>query len=122
MIWLWLLLGQATNAGASPSPLPKPPSLIVQVVDPAWIPAPGIEIIVRARHDRGAVQRKRASMNGTAEFWLESQAEYSIETTQESGFRSASIKSCRTFVPSQSHPTAYVQIRLQISGKPVVIH
>ena len=60
-------------------------------------------------------------MNGTAEFWLESPAEYSIETSKESGFKSASIRSFQSFVPSQSQPTAYVQIRLQISGKPVVV-
>ena len=60
-------------------------------------------------------------MNGTAEFWLESPAEYSIATTKESGFKSASIPSFQTFAPSQSHPTAYVQIRLQVAGKPVVV-
>ena len=54
-MWLLAVLLQATNP-CSPAPTPStPPTLVVQAVDPLWLPLPGAEVRVIASRGKAAV-------------------------------------------------------------------
>lgn len=92
-----------------------PPTIIVQVVDPAWIPVPGARV--------ETVQEARSDGKGSTQFWLGGDAEYDIEVSSP-GFRKARVRAVRVTraPPSSAFPTAHVQIRLKLAGPTVTVH
>jgi hypothetical protein len=115
---MWLLLGlllqTAAPATQAPSPPPDPPALVVQAVDPMWLPIPGIRVLVRSR-DGGVDRWVQTNRLGFAEFSVPRDAEYEIEASHP-GFKTAHLKRVRIGRLVQGTPTAYVQLRLERSG------
>jgi hypothetical protein len=104
--------------GISPQPTPAdeegPPTLIVEVVDPVWIPLPFSEVTVKPAHG-GESKSAHADDNGNAKFWLKTGEEYTIEAKTE-GFNKKIVKHVFIARPKPSSPTAHVQIKLQPKG------
>lgn len=114
----------ASQLPCVPAAEPKePPTIIVQVVDPVWLPVPGAQIEVKQRARREIVQKARSDTEGRARFWLEGDAEYDIEAFYP-GFRKARVHAVRlTRAPATSpFPTAYVQIRLKLARTAVTVY
>ncbi len=107
---LLFAMAQAAGSGAE-APTGGPPALIVQVVDPLWLPMPGIPVAVIPAAS-GAEQRVgRTGQKGFTEFWLPRGAEYSVEVHSR-GFKKKRIEHVRIGKSTVS-PTAYVQVQLE---------
>lgn len=121
---MWMLAALLLQAGPSPcapSPHPvEPPSLVVQAVDPLWLPLPGMEVTISPHEGRSASKAARTDRNGYAEFWLAREAEYSVEV-KSPGFKTKWMKSLRITGRSEASPTAYVQFQLELAGPFVTI-
>lgn len=113
MMALLLSLGQA---GAAPAQTGAegPPALVVQVVDPLWLPLPGVRVVVVPATADSEQQVGRTGAKGYAEFWLSRGAEYAIDVHSR-GFTKRRIEHVR-IGKSQASPTAYVQVRLEPRG------
>jgi len=110
MLILALLL-QAAAAPCTPDPTPSsPPALVVQVVDPSWLPIPGADVRVTRHDDSRPGKVLFAGPEGYARAWS-LEGEYDIEA-QLPGFKKGRIKGVRLGSSTLS-PTTYVQIRLQ---------
>ncbi len=114
MALVLILLLQAVAPAKPTQTRETPPTFVVQVVDPAWLPVPGAEVIVQTKSGKGPAQTMRTGKDGFAQFWLPAEAEYIIEA-KESGFRSTRLKGVFIGKESPLFPTAYVQIRLKLS-------
>ena len=112
------LLLQAAPAPCTPNPTPpSPPALVVQVVDPSWLPIPGADVRVTRHNDSRPGKVLSASSEGYARAWS-LEGEYDIEA-QLPGFKRGRIKGVRLGTSTLS-PTKYVQIRLQPElGEPI---
>ena len=101
---------QATLAqAASQSPAqPQFPTLIVQVVDPAWSPVPGAEVEVESLSRKLQPNSGVTDKDGYARFFIPVDADYRIEV-EFSGFKSERLKHMHLFKPSAASPTAYIQ-------------
>ena len=122
MLALIALIALQAVAPCNPTPRPvEPASLIVQVVDPVWLPLPGIELRLTPRGG-GASQIVRTTTAGAVELWLPREREFKIEV-KHPGFKSAKIEWVRTppLAESGMYPTAQVQIRLALAGKPAQV-
>ncbi len=89
-----------------------PPALVVQVVDPLWLPMPGIHVTVTQAAPGTESRVARTGRQGFAEFWLPRGAEYSIEVHHPS-FRKKRIEHVR-IGKSEVSPTAYVQLQFEL--------
>jgi len=119
---LFLLLLQVGSIPCSPPEIPKtPPSLVVQIVDPAWLPIPGVEVTVQPVESAGAPQLGRTDPEGYARFWLPASAAYSVQARPSYGFKRSRTKMWlgKWSPPS---PTAYLQLRLKLSGPGVTVY
>lgn len=76
---LLFLLGFGTASPPMPVPEEGPPTLIVQVVDPVWIPLPDSEVTVKPASGKGSSKSAHADDNGYAKFWVDTGVEYTIE-------------------------------------------
>ncbi len=107
--------------GASPilahgSPVPTgPPSLIVQVVDPGWIPIRGAEVTVKPLSGNAQSSVKRTDKEGYVKFFVPSESDYSI-AVKVPGFKNERLKRLHLFKPSGEFPTAYVQLQMHLSA------
>ncbi len=114
---MWLVLGlllqTASGAAQAPPPPPEPPALIVQAVDPMWLPIPGIRVLVSSRE--GVDRFVQTDKQGFAAFALPRDAEYAVEASGP-GFKAAHLKRVRLGRLVRGQPTAYVQLRLERSG------
>ena len=122
MLALIALIALQAVAPCNPTPRPiEPASLMVQVVDPVWLPLPGIELRLTPRGG-GTSQVVRTTNAGSVELWLPREREFKIEV-RHPGFKSATIEWVRTPALSESamYPTAHVQIRLTLAGKPAQV-
>ncbi len=111
---------QAAATPCAPATTPSaPPPLIVQVVDPAWLPIPGAEVIVTSRKSPRARGTATAGRDGFAQLTVPRDAEYDIEARLP-GFKTGRVKGVQLST-STLMPTAYVQVRLKvaITGEPV---
>jgi len=117
---LCLLIAQVAATPLAQGQPAERPAVVVEVVDPFWIPLPGIEILVRREDRPEPVARARTSKSGTAEFLLSPGARYSIEA-RHPGFKNGRVKSFRTVSALSDQATARVQIRLALSGKAIEI-
>ena len=112
---LLLFLGLGSSSQPVPVAEEGPPTLVVQVVDPVWIPLPDSEVTVKPADGKGASKSAHADENGYARFWVETGVEYTIEAKTH-GFNKKTMKHVFIAKPKQSLPTAHVQIKLQPSG------
>ena len=100
-----------------PTAVPEegPPTLIVQVVDPVWIPLPDSEVTVKPASGKGSAKSAHADENGYAKFWVDVGVEYTIEAKTH-GFNKKTVKHVFIAKPKPSSPTAHVQVKLHPSG------
>lgn len=103
----------------------EPPSLIVQVVDPGWLPLGGAEVTVSIRPVAGKRESRVAHTmdDGDAKFWIPGDprdADYTIEANY-GGFKTKRLKGVHLGGLSSSRPTAYVQIQLP-PGPPIIVY
>jgi len=96
---------------AHPATDETPPTLIVQVVDPVYIPLPEGEVTVKPVSQKGSSQPVHVDRNGYAQFWVEPGKQYVIEA-QAPGFKKKSLK-ISIGQPKPATPTAHVQIMLK---------
>jgi hypothetical protein len=89
-----------------------PPALVVQVVDPLWLPMPGIHVTVTQAAPGTESRAARTGRLGFAEFWLPHGAEYSIEV-HHPDFKKKRIEHVR-IGKSEMSPTAYVQLQFEL--------
>jgi hypothetical protein len=112
---LLFFLGIGTASRPMPVPEEGPPTLIVQVVDPVWIPLPDSEVTVKPASGKGSSKSEHADDNGYAKLWVETGTEYTIEAKTH-GFNKKTLKHVFIAKAKPSSPTAHVQIKLQPSG------
>lgn len=119
-VFLFLLslgtLGTTGQPAAMPVPGTEdgPPTLIVEVVDPVWIPLPYSEVTVKPVSG-GASKSAHADENGNAKFWVETGVTYTIEAKADN-FNPKTLKHVFIAKPKPSAPTAHVQIKLEPKG------
>lgn len=122
---MWMLLFLFLQANPNPcqaSPaVPQSPSLVVQVVDPTWLPVPGAEVTVKPLHGdaQSKSNRTETDKDGYAKFLVPGDADYSIEV-KSYGFKRERMKNMHLFKPSSS--PAYVQLRLRLSGPFITVY
>jgi hypothetical protein len=108
---LLLLLGLGHSATPAPRATDEgPPTLIVQVVDPVYIPLPESEVTVKPVSG-GSSKSEHVDQNGFAKFWLEPGKQYLIEA-RTLNFKTKSLK-VPIGQPKAANPTAHVQIVLK---------
>lgn len=112
---LLFLLGFGTASRPMPVPEEGPPTLIVQVVDPVWIPLPDSEVTVKPASGKGSSKSAHADDSGYAKFWVDTGVEYTIEAKTH-GFKKKTLNHVFIAKPKPSSPTAHVQIKLQPIG------
>jgi hypothetical protein len=115
LIVLLLFLGLGTPTAPMPTAEEGPPTLIVEVVDPVWIPLPDSEVTVKSASGKGPSKSAHADDNGYAKFWVETGAAYTIEAKAQ-GFNKKTLKHIFIAKPKPSSPSAHVQIKLQPTG------
>jgi hypothetical protein len=113
---LLFLLGFAVSE-STPAPATEegPPTLIVQVVDPVWIPLPDSEVTVKPSTGKGSSKSARTDDNGYAKFWVDTGVEYAIEAKTH-GFNKNVMNHVFIAKAKPSSPTAHVQIKLEPTG------
>ncbi|MGB7727384.1 MAG: hypothetical protein WBL50_05090 [Candidatus Acidiferrum sp.] len=114
LIVLLLFLGIGTTSPPMPAE-EGPPTLIVEVVDPVYIPLPDSEVTVKAASGKGASKSAHADDSGYAKFWVETGVAYTIEAKTQ-GFNKRTLKHIFIATPKPTSPTAHVQIKLQPTG------
>jgi hypothetical protein len=96
---------------------PSPPSLIVQVVDPVWVPLPGASVSISAK---GQNCKAYTDLEGNAKFWLGENTEYKAEA-ELIGFKKKRLKHLYIFPSSNPFHTAHIQIKLDVAGRAIII-
>jgi len=113
-----LLLFLGLGTAAQPIPCAEqdegPPTLIVEVVDPVWIPLPDSEVTVKPAKG-GSSKSTHADDNGNARFWVQTGATYTIEVKSQ-GFNKKTVKHIFIAKPKPASPTARVQVKMEPSG------
>jgi hypothetical protein len=100
------------------------PSLVVQVVGSAWLPLPGLTVFVMSTpscSSRNAAGRASAMTDttGSARFNVSDQSVYMISIKKENGFGAEPI--CVQLIKrSEDRPTAYVQLRANVTNRVTV--
>jgi hypothetical protein len=123
-ILLFLLFFNGNPAPRQTKPSPSaPPTLIVQIVDPAWDPVPGAHVTVKSLD--GNVRSKSQSVDtdnqGCARFFVPADSDYTIEV-KSPGFKNGALKLLHLPKSSAAFPTAYVQLKLDLAGSPVTVY
>jgi len=96
---------------AHPATDETPPTLIVQVVDPVYIPLPEGEVTVKPASGKGSSKPEHVDQNGYAKFWVEPGKQYVIEAKAPT-FKKKSLK-VSIGQPKPATRTAHVQIMLK---------
>ena len=118
---LFLFFVQANPNPCQGSPaLTQSPSLIVQVVDPMWLPVPGAEVKVKPLHGdaQSKSSRRETDQDGYAKFVVPGDADYSIEV-KSYAFKRERMEDMHLLKTAVS--PAYVQLRLRLSD-PVTVY
>jgi len=110
LLLFFLGLGH-TPTSAQPVAEDGPPTLIVQVVDPVYIPLPDSDVTVKPASGQGSSKSEHVDQNGYAKFWVAPGTQYVIEA-KSSGFKKKSLK-VSIAQPKPATPTAHVQIMLK---------
>jgi hypothetical protein len=96
---------------AHPDTDETPPSLIVQVVDPVYIPLPESEVTVKLVSVKGFSKPEHVDQDGYVRFWVEPGKQYVIEAKAPT-FKKKSLK-VSIGQPKSAIRTAHVQIMLK---------
>lgn len=118
-MWLVMLLFFASHQ-ALPTRT-EPPSLVVQVVDPNWLPVPGAEVMVKHLSSKAESEVGHTNKDGNAEFRVQRETDYAIEAKCQ-GFEAKQLKQIHLTKPSAAFPTAYVQFQLKPSGPSITVN
>jgi hypothetical protein len=125
---MWMLLFlffiQSNSNPCQPSPAQtQSPSLIVQVVDPVWLPVPGAEVTLKPLHvdAQSKSNRIRTDKDGYAKFIIPGDADYSVDV-ELYGFKRERLKRVHLFKTSASPAPAYVQFKLRLSGTGTTVY
>jgi hypothetical protein len=89
MLVAFLLQVTVSPCASAPPTRTDPPRVVLQTVDPGWLPLPGVE--VRLKPKKGKPEVALASNDGQARFWVPRDADYSIEV-KLTGFKTVRIK------------------------------
>lgn len=128
-MWLFLFLFfvQASPANPSRTQAASPtqtqlPSLIVQVVDPNWMPIPSAKVTVAPLGGNSQQKPSHAETDkdGYANFSVPRDADYAIEA-ESHGFRRGRVSPVHLFDMSGPSSAAYVQLRLRLAPAPPVV-
>jgi hypothetical protein len=107
------------DACRSTSPQPtSPPTVVVQVVDPVWLPIPGASVSLSANGRQN--HKAYTDREGNARFWVAENTEYAIEA-EKTGFKRKRLKHLYIHNNSDPFPTAYVQVKLGTAGKVIIV-
>jgi hypothetical protein len=123
-MFLFLLFFQTGPNPCQDSPTQtQPPSLIVQVVDPEWLPIPGAEVTIKPPGGDAQTKsdRKATDKDGYAKFFAPGDADYAVEA-EKYGFKRARLNRVHLLKPSGSFPTAYVQLKMSLSGPGTTVY
>jgi hypothetical protein len=111
-----LLSSSARHLGAQ---APAPPFVVVQAVDPLWMPVPGAVVELRERHGTRAIHKATTNADGFASFRFDppdARQSYDISVTM-AGFKDAELENARFGSCSGDCPASrYVQLRLTVAG------
>ena len=88
-------------------------TLVVQAVDPLWLPIPGAVVTARARSSGNLVQRGTSDALGFAALEIPHSGTYTVEITHP-GFKKGSAKGVP--VDAMGTSISHVQVRLKLSG------
>ena len=113
-MWLVMLLLLASHQ-ALPTTM-NPPSLIVQVVDPAWDPVPGADVTVKMLNGKAESRVAHTDKDGYAKFWVKGDKDYAIEAKLP-GFKTNRLKRVHLF----KH-TAHIQLQLKLAGPMTTVY
>ena len=118
-MWFVMLLFFASHQ-ALPT-VTEPPSIMVQVVDPNWLPIPGAEVTVKPLSIEAESKVGHTNKDGNVEFWVHGDADYAIEVKRQ-GFKTKQLKHVHLTKPSATFPTAYVQFQLKLTGPSTTVN
>ena len=125
---MWLLLYFfLVQANANPCPTSpaqtQPPSLIVQVVDPNWVPIPGAQVMIKRLGEDTPLKsyRSETDKDGYAKFIVPNDTDYDIEASLY-GFQRGRVNHVHLFKASSSSTSPYVQLRLRLSGPGTTVY
>lgn len=126
---MWILLFFLLAIQANPNPCQaspaqtQSPSLIVQVVDPGWLPIPGAKVTVKLLNGKGQSKSSTAytDKDGYANFDVRGDADYAIEA-EHYGFKRERLSDMHLGETIIGPLTpAYVQLKLRLSGPFVTV-
>jgi len=125
-MWMFLfffLLQSGRNPCQDSPAQSQSPALIVQVVDPGWLPIPGAEVKLKALpgDEKTKSDRKETDKDGYVKFVVPGDADYDIEV-EVYGFKRGRLNHVHLFKPSGSSPTAYVQLKMSLSGPGTTVY
>ena len=118
IIGLLLLLSPQVVSDSNPwgrASAPKPamaPFLVVKVVDPTWLPIPNAVVTIKPVNEKREPKVAHAEANGDAEFWMQEDADYTIEA-KYLGFKTKRLKSVFVGNHVPTFPTFYIEVELQ---------
>jgi hypothetical protein len=112
---LLFFLGLGTTPYSAPADEQGSPTMIVQVVDPVWIPLPDAEVTVKPADGKGSSKSAHTDANGFAKFWVDTGVAYRIEAKTE-GFNAKVLKSVMLTKPKAGSPPAHIQLKLEPKG------
>jgi hypothetical protein len=125
---MWMLLFLSFfQTGSNPcqdSPAQtQPPSLIVQVVDPDWLPIAGAEVTIKPLREDAQTKsdRKKTGKDGYAKFFAPGDADYGIEVEMY-GFKRGRLNHVHLFKPSGSSSAVSVQLKMSLSGPGTTVY
>lgn len=125
-MWLFLFLffiqANANPCQASPAQT-QSPSLIVQVVDPNWLPIPGAKVTIIPLGGSTQLKSSHAGTDkhGFANFSVPGDADYAVEA-ELYGFKRGRVSPVHLFKATGSSGPAYVQLRLRLSGPGMTVY
>jgi hypothetical protein len=101
-----------------------PPTLVVQIVDDAWLPVPGVTVDVgeigpQSKGDTPTAS-EASNQEGLACFAVPDARSYILAVRGGDVFAKKKPLRIRLIQHSKEHPTAYVQVRLHLTKPPMV--
>jgi len=112
LLVLLFTLGLGMASPPTPPTDQGPPTLIVQVVDPALIPLPESEVSVKPPKGKGSLKSTHADANGYAKFWVDTGVKYTIEAKADR-FNKKVLKNVFVAQATPASPTTHIQMKLQ---------
>jgi hypothetical protein len=123
MLFFLFLMQANPNPCQAPPAQTQSPSLIVQVVDPDWLPIPGAEVTLTPLSEDAQLKSNRTETDkdGYVKFFVPGDADYAIEARLY-GFKRESLKHVHLFKAAGSSSPAYLQLRLRLSGPGTTVY